>query len=263
MTTPRLDPSIRAGWIKYNRDLEGIIPWPYLCFSLVWTVAIGVTPSKQQAYGYRWIVSATRQPATRADVDEAWDALNGLPVEAKQKVARGGAAAARKLVKIELPADELERVTLERFDQFEVDMIRRYPALPSWPVEAQTVCMSIAWAAGTAAAFPKMYAAMGRGDWLTAADECYLRVDNPDGSRNEGLIPRNRRNRALLESLAARLGQTRTVSVDAVPDPAPTQDEPPDTDPMTDAQRRETLALVEATYEQASRDAITEAFRSR
>ena len=88
-------------------------------------------------------------------------------------------------------------------------------------------------------------------------------VDNPDGSRNEGLIPRNRRNRALLRSLAARLGQTSTPAVDAVPDPAPTVDEPPDTDPMTDAQRRETLALVEATYEQVSRDAITEAFRSR
>ena len=88
-------------------------------------------------------------------------------------------------------------------------MIRRYPALPSWPVEAQTVCMSIAWAAGTAAAFPDV-----RSDGARRLAHSGGRVrtagGQPGRQPQRGLIPRNRRNRALLESLAARLGQTST-----------------------------------------------------
>jgi hypothetical protein len=37
----------------------------------------------------------------------------------------------------------------------------------------------------------------------------------------------------------------------------------PDTDPMTDAQRRETLALMHATADQAARDALAEGYRRR
>lgn len=261
--TARLDPSIRAGWIAFNRNLEGEIPWPYLDIRQLVTVAHGVlVPNRQVLLTYRWRSDVTGERATAFEVNAAWDALMG-DAATRARMARLGAGEARRHVKITLPPEELERVTLAKYDEQERDLLRRYPALPSWPVEAQTVCMSIAWAAGTGAAFPKMYAALHRGDWLTAADECALRVDNPDGSRNAGLIPRNKRNRALLESLAARLGQTRTVPVDAVPAPAPTEEAPPDTDPMTDAQCREALALVEATYEQASLDAIAEAYRSR
>lgn len=297
-----LDPSIRAGWIAHNKDKEGVIPWPYLCRRKVWTVAIGVTPSLALAYTYRWIVSTTRQPSTRADVDEAWHALMSAPPAVRDRIAQIGAGEARKHVKIELPPDELERVTLQRFDEFEAALLKTYPALATWPVEAQTVCLSIAWAAGTAAAFPKMYAAMHRGDWLTAADECLLRVDNPDGSRNEGLVPRNKSNRGLLLDLtkrslyaehkaladkmfdggltdeeAARLEavrhlldvfQTHEVAglpipfpfpKDAAPAPVPSQDEPPsDTEPMTDAMRREVLASVAVTADQLAQDLLAD-----
>lgn len=312
----RLDPGIRAGWIAFNRDKEGVIPWPYLCRRKVWTVAIGVTPSLAQAYTYRWIVSSTRQPATRADVDEAWHALMSAPAAVRDRIAQIGAAEARRHVKIELTPAELERVTLERFDQFEAALLRTYPAMVGWPVEAQTVCMSIAWAAGTAAAFPKMYAAMHRGDWLTAADECALRVDMPDGFRNTGLIPRNHANRALLLALAKRdlhaeharlvdalfngglddAGRERLGMVRALLDvfevaeaagkevpkpfpmpehpapvdrhsspPAPTVPPAPpsDTEVMTDAQRQEVMALVHATLDQSTRDALADGYRRR
>lgn len=272
MATP--DPSIRAGWIAFNRPLEGEVLTMYLDTRGLVTVAHGVLIDPlSAALPLPWVSTTTGQPATSAEVvtewhrvKGAWDAIpaNAKPHEVRQ--AKGAIWVAQTTGNgslVRLTHEGMATVTLARYDQQARDLVRRYPALPSWPVEAQTVCMSIAWAAGTAAAFPKMYAAMHRGDWLTAADECALRVDNPDGTRNAGLIPRNRRNRALLESLAARLGHTRTPAVDDVPDPAPTQDEPPDTDPMTDAQRREVLALVEATYEQASLNAIEAAFWSR
>ena len=82
-----------------------------------------------------------------------------------------------------------------------------------------------------------MYAALHRGDWLTAADECRTAEWTARTAAATGLIPRNHRNRALLESLAARLGQTSTPAVTPC-QTRPTVDEPPDTDPMTDAQRR-------------------------
>jgi GH24 family phage-related lysozyme (muramidase) len=313
----RLDPSIRAGWIAFNRNKEGIIPWPYLCRRKVWTVAIGVTPSLALAYTYRWILTATRQPATRADVDEAWHALMSAPAAVRDRIAQIGAGEARKHVKIELPPDELERATLVRFDEFESALLKTYPAMVTWPVEAQTVCMSIAWAAGTGAAFPKMYAAMHRGDWLTAADECALRVVMADGFRNGGLVPRNHHNRALLLALAKRslyvehgqladalftgglddagrerLGMVRALldvfqvaemAGQEIPRPfpwptvaPPAEDRPssppvvivedeaiPDTDPMTDVQRAETLALVHATMATSLAEDRAEGYRRR
>lgn len=259
----RLDTSIRAGWIAHNRDKEGAIPWPYLCRRKVWTVAIGVTPSLALAYTYRWIVTATRQPATRADVDEAWHALMSAPPAVRDRIAQIGAGEARKHVKIELPADELERVTLVRFDEFEAALLKTYPAMVGWPVEAQTVCMSIAWAAGTGAAFPKMYAALHRGDWLTAADECALRVDMPDGFRNTGLIPRNRANKALLLALAERTGQVPADRPSSPPVVIVEDEAIPDTDPMTEAQRREVLRLVHQTYDDANRQAIADGYDKR
>ncbi len=312
----KLDPSIRAGWIAHNRDKEGAIPWPYLCTRLVLTVAIGVTPSRQQMHGMRWIVTATREKAMPSDVNNAWDALMLAPTDVRARIGRLGAAEARKFVKIELPPDELDRVTLQRFDEFEADMVQRYPAMVDWPVEAQTVCLSIAWAAGTGAAFPKMYAALHRGDWLTAADECALRVDMPDGFRNTGLIPRNRHNRALLLALAKRdlyaehgrladalftgglddagrerLGMVRALidvlevaeaARQEIPKPFPMPEQPvpvdrpssppvvivedeaiPDTDPMTEAQRREVLRLVHMTAEASLAEDRAAGYRQR
>lgn len=259
----RLDPSIRATWIAHNRGKEGAIPWPYLCTRLVLTVAIGVTPSRQQMHGMKWILAATRQPATRADVDAAWDALMLAPPDVRARIGRLGAAEARKHVQIELAPGELERVTLVRFDEFESALLKTYPAMVTWPVEAQTVCMSIAWAAGTGAAFPKMYAALHRGDWLAAADECALRVDMPDGFRNTGLIPRNRHNRALLLALAERTGQVPEDRPSSPPVVIVEDEAIPDTDRMTEAQRREVLALIHATADQAARDAIADGYDKR
>lgn len=260
----RLDPSIRAGWIAHNRDKEGAIPWPYLCTRLVLTVAIGVTPSRQQMHGMRWIVTATRQKAMPSDVNNAWDALMLAPPDVRQRIGRLGAAEARRHVQIELAPGELERVTLQRFDEFEADLVRRYPAMTGWPVEAQTVCMSIAWAAGTGAAFPKMYAALHRGDWLAAADECALRVDMPDGFRNTGLIPRNRHNRSLLLALAERTGQVPEDRPSSPPVVIVEDEEPiPSTDRMTDAERRRIMALVHATTEASLAEDRDAAYRRR
>jgi GH24 family phage-related lysozyme (muramidase) len=246
----RLDPSIRAGWIAFNKDKEGAELGPYLCTRLVLTVAIGVTPSRQQMHGMRWIVKATGQKAMPSDVNNAWDALMLAPPDVRARIGRLGAAEARKHVQIELAPGELERVTLVRFDEFEAALLKTYPAMVTWPVEAQTVCMSIAWAAGTGAAFPKMYAAMRRGDWLTAADECALRVVMPDGFRNTGLVPRNHHNRALLLALAERTGQASTV-----PPPEP---EPTDRIPVG-----EVTALVAETGDALARELLAEGYRRR
>jgi hypothetical protein len=252
-----LDPSIRARWIADNKPLEGAIPWPYLCTNRVFTFAHGVTASsRMQAHEYPWVRSGSSDPATRHEIDAAWDALMLAPAEVRERIAQLGAREARRHVRIELTPEGVEGATLDRYDVQARALVARYPALPSWPVEAQTVCMSIAWAAGVASPFPRMYAAMHRHDWRTARAECLLRVVQTDGKRNEGLVARNHWHLAMMDRLLARL---------ETPAPTPPEDEEPvpDTDPMTDAQRREVLGLVAATLDQSARESIAEGYRRR
>jgi GH24 family phage-related lysozyme (muramidase) len=253
-----LDPSIRARWIADNKPLEGAIPWPYLCTSRVFTFAHGVTATtRAQAHGYRWVRRGTTDPATPAEVDAAWDALMLAPAEVRERIAQLGAGEARRHVQIELPPAEVERATLTRYDATAADLLRRYPALSSWPVEVQTVCMSIAWAAGSASPYPRMYAALHRHDWRTARAECLLRVVRADGTRNKGLVARNDWHLRLFDRLLAR------EEADA-PTLPPAPDAPPsDTEPMTDAMRSEVLGLVAATLDQSARDALAEGYRRR
>lgn len=67
--TARLDPSIRAGWIAFNRDLEGEVLTMYLDIRRLVTVAHGVLIDPiSAAYPLPWVSTATGQPATRAEV---------------------------------------------------------------------------------------------------------------------------------------------------------------------------------------------------
>lgn len=252
MTTPGFHPSIRAEWLARNKGLEGRIPWPYLDARGLPTVAVGLLlTSLKEMLGYRWLDSPTRMIATRGQVEAAWHALTGATGEQRERLCKIGAAEARKIVTVELSEDELDRITLARFDAFAKHLLGRFPALPSWPVPAQWVMMSLAWAAGPGFAFPKMQAHLERGDFLAAADEVNLNVITPEGIKNLGLVERNRRNKALMLQAAAERGQVP-------PPPAP---EP--TAPMTDGERAAVLALNDATTTDSLAEQMADFARSR
>ena len=245
-------PSVGAEWLAKNKNLEGRIPWPYLDKRGLPTVAVGILlNSLADMARYHWTNSDTRAPATSAEVAAAWHALTGATGEQRWRLCDIGAAEARKLVRIELSDDELDRITLARFDAFARVLLGRFPALPSWPVPAQWVMMSLAWAAGPMFAFPKMQAHLERGDFLAAADEVNLNVITPEGIKNLGLVERNRRNKALMLEAAAERGQ-----VPAPPEPTPT-------DPLTDGERAAILALNDATTTDSLAEQMAAFSRSR
>lgn len=244
-------PSVRAEWLVKNKGLEGRIPWPYLDKRGLPTVAVGLLlTSLKEMLRYRWLDSATRMTAPPSLVESAWHALTGATGEQRWRLCNIGAAEARKLVRIEMGDDELDRVTLARFDAFARVLLGRFPALPSWPVPAQWVVMSISWAAGPMFDFPKMQAHLERGDFLAAADEVNLNVITPEGIKNLGLVERNRRNKALMLQAAAERGQV------PAPPPTPTQ-------PLTDSERAAILALNDATTTDSLAEQMAAFSRSR
>lgn len=247
-------PSVRADWLAKNKRLEGRITWPYLDCRGLPTVAVGVMfSSLKEMLSYAWVNSTTMAPATRAEVETAWAALTECSPTDRVSMMKHGAAVARKLVHVELTEGELDRITLARFDAFARILVGRFPALHSWPVPAQWVMMSLAWAAGPMFAFPKMQAHLERGDFLAAADEVNLNVITPEGIKNKGLVERNRENKALMLAAAAERGQTAPT---VPPDPTPTQ-------PMADAEREAILALNDATTTASLLDRMADFVRSR
>ena len=107
---------------------------------------------------------------------------------------------------LHLAADELERVVLERLDQFAATLADFWPAWSTFPPEAQQALLSIAWAVGVGTAgfgltgprWPHLHAAVVALDWRAAADAGVISATN-----NPGVIPRNKANAALFMQAAA------------------------------------------------------------
>ena len=118
-----------------------------------------------------------------------------------------------------------------------VGTVDDFPALPSWPWEAQMATLSLCWAVGTALprGWPRLTAALRAQDWATAAAECEIRSEG-----NPGVVPRNERNRQLYLDAAS---ERETV--------------PP---VVTDGEVRQ---LQAETFEALARDLLAEGYRRR
>lgn len=262
-----IHPSVRAQFVAFSSPLEGVIPWMYLDVKRLVTTAIGVLIDPLPlAVALPW----RRSDGTRASPDEIrddWQRVKGRPELAVQ-----GAAAAGRVAQLRLSAADVEAVTLAKLDQMAAALVRDFPAFSSWPPDAQLATLSLVWAVGTAlpSGWPRLTAALRAQDWDRAAVECLIRTDG-----NPGVAPRNHKNVALYRSAAAQVASPKDAPPQIAPEPPaeapPTvpfvldgeADPVPDTDPMTDQQRREALALVHATADQAARDALAEGYRRR
>lgn len=233
-----LAPNVRAGWVVFNAPLEGVIPWMYLDVKGLVTTAIGVLidPVEQALY-LPWVHKVGGEPATREQIRAEWLAIKGQPALAKQ-----GAAAAGQLARLRLTPSGVEQVTLAKLDVMARALVESFPGLPSWPWQAQMATLSLCWAVGTALprGWPRLTASLRAQDWTAAAEECEIRSEG-----NPGVVPRNRRNRALFLE-AAQLGAT-------VPAPPPTEPIP----------EGEVLALVADTLDGTVKDLLAEGYRAR
>lgn len=107
---------------------------------------------------------------------------------------------------LHLTSKDVDALVLERLAAGVADMqARHFPALESYPADAQLALCSLMWAAGSdwPRKFPHAKAAILARDWATAAKEAVLADHAPDGVPNPGVIPRNDQQRICFANAAA------------------------------------------------------------
>ena len=231
-----ISPEVRRRWVAFNAPLEGRVSWMYLDIKGLVTTAIGILIDPMEAALHLPWVTPAGVPATRAEIEADWRA-----VKRQTSLARKGAGAAASVARLRLTPEGVEQVTLAKLDVMARALCDDFPALPSWPWEAQMATLSLCWAVGTALprGWPRLTAALRAQDWTTAAQECEIRSEG-----NPGVVPRNERNRQLYLDAAAG---ARTV-------PAP---------PPTGPTAEEVAALQAETFDQLARDLLADGYRRR
>ncbi len=152
-------------------------------------------------------------------------------VQAFPNAARLGHRSVEHVAKLRLDNVGLYQAFQGKLGQHDVYLRHRFPDFESWPSDAQLGAHSMAWACGAGAwdagnpvGFPRMAAALERGDFLGASEQSHMNEwDN--GVHNPGLVPRNKANRVLFRNASsatdpAVLYYPRDLALEFV-DPAP------------------------------------------
>ncbi len=184
--------SVLDSFVGFTRDLEGPTNWMYLDVLGLVTTGFGNlinTPASACALPWR---HADGSFASRDEIIAEW-----ATVRTHKEMAPHGGGAFAKVTKLRLDAygvDSLVRNTIARNDEA---MKRRYPDWESWPAAAQMACMSLAWACGSAYAFPDMDRALANRDFETASREIEM---TPEHNPGNNLKARNLANETLMRN---------------------------------------------------------------
>lgn len=188
---------------SWSARFEGkAIPWPYLDAVGLVTIGTGQLCDPMSRMGGIAFVRIDRSPATAAEVATMWLRVKGeagrridygrglVPVE---KLG-GGHLHWQRLTSLRATPESLASDLRARLRDFEVALVRLFPAWNSWPASAQLATLGMTWAAGSGLGheFPRFTAAARAGDWARCALECHL-----DETGNPGLKPRNVAQKAL------------------------------------------------------------------
>lgn len=173
--------------MAFNTPLEAEVPTLYDDIKGLPTVADGIlVPNVAAAVAMRWL----RPDGSLASPDEI--AAEWYRVQSMQKAMAWWKY--QSPTGLHLGPDELERVTLARFDDDIAILTKTFPALLSWPWQAIAGAMSMAWAMGPG--FPASWllwsSAARNMAWMSCAADCEIRwKDNP------GVRPRDFAQQAL------------------------------------------------------------------
>jgi GH24 family phage-related lysozyme (muramidase) len=177
-------PAVEAGFVGFSAPLEGVVRWMYLDVKGLVTVAIGnLIDPVSMAFDVPFVWPDGRA-ATRSEIQHEW-----LKVKRTTTLARSGYRAAERVSELRLTDDGVEALVSRVLHRFDAELVRRYPAFDSWPADAQMATLAMAWACGTGfgRTFKLLDAALKRGDWATASQQCHINeIGNP------GVIPRNK-----------------------------------------------------------------------
>lgn len=183
--------SVLASFIDFSAKFEGICPWMYLDVKGLVTIAIGnlIDPAPL-ALSLPFMKGAV--PATKAEIQAEWESVKKL-----QNMAKLGGGVFARVTKLRLTKDDVEKFVLRKLHEIESELKILYPEWEEWPADAQLGLLSLSWAAGVHAHFPKLEAAAEKQDWTICAHECHM-----DDTHNPGLTPRNVANVHLFQNAA-------------------------------------------------------------
>ena len=172
-----LRPAVRAIWLSFSKAFEGSIAWPYRDVKGLVTVGLGcLIDPVDRALGLPWVDAVSARPVPRATVITEWQKLKG-----KDSMTGAVAERQRTVTCLRLTPEAIEQLAWQRLDANVVYLARRFPALPSWPADAQLAACSLAWAvgAGWPALYPRCSGHLDAGDFGAAANESAIRGNAP------------------------------------------------------------------------------------
>lgn len=188
---------VRRSFVAFSGPLEGVVPWMYADVRGLVTCAIGILIDPvSYALPLPWVRLTDGRAASASEIIADWQRVKG-----DASMARLGHRAAEHVTALRLTPEGVERVVLAKLDQVDAQLSQRWQEYPTWCADAQLATLSMAWAMGAGFDFPRWDAAVRRGLWLVAAQECTISERG-----NPGVKPRNQRNR-LLFGAAHRVAQ--------------------------------------------------------
>lgn len=189
-----IHPDVVADWIAFNAPLEGRVSHAYLDVRGLVTVGVGnLIDPFSLALSLPW-QHPDGTPATADEVALDWRRVKSLP----HYWTAWRYAGSRPLV---LSDEAIDALVMRQLHANARILAAFFPDFATFPPPAQQALLSLAWACGagserpgvTSPEWPRLQAAVRRRAWLEAADQCAIR-----STRNAGVVPRNRANRALL-----------------------------------------------------------------
>ncbi len=185
-------PAVIEGFHGFSVDLEGRVPFMYLCSEGFVTTGVGnLIEPRSVAEALPFVHAVTGRHATRAEIAAAWNT-----VKLHQGMRKGGGAAFESLTDLRLRPEAIDALVSRTLGGLDKQLGTLFPCWDEWPADAQLFAVSWAWAVGAGARYPRMIAHLRAGDFLQAADEATI---NPQRGT---IITRNARNRVLLRNAA-------------------------------------------------------------
>jgi GH24 family phage-related lysozyme (muramidase) len=186
--------------VGFSAGPEGVVPWMYADILGLVTTGIGnLIDPPSAALGLPWVVAATGQIATVADVMRDWHRVKNDP-----SLRTLGHRACEHITALRLTDEGVDFVVARTLEANDVALSRRIPDWEDLPACAQLAMHSLAWACGPHANFPALFSAVNAGDFDAAAVHIAINEwsQRPDGTRvrNAGLVPRNAANRVLMRN---------------------------------------------------------------
>jgi GH24 family phage-related lysozyme (muramidase) len=188
-------PVVGLRWLEFTEPMEGGLAYPYADIRGLITIAYGNLVDPMSLFINLPMMRADGTTATTAEKAAAWQAVKN-----DRDAARYGHRYAAKLTTLRLTREGMADLALGKLAANDAAALRRFPEWEEYPACCQLALHSLWWACGSAAAFPKLYSAVAARDFDAAAVYIHMNEMTPEGIKNAGLVPRNKRNKVLMRN---------------------------------------------------------------